>query len=222
MGIYKKHILPVQTGILFGVVVTSLLFMGLPLLTQIQRPHSNSEEGAHILISNTKPPPPPEPERDKKEPEKPKKKEVKKTTNKKVATAPKIKIPSFSMPGAAISGSINIGLVEKKDFNIDSSLRATAFKLTEVDQKPKILRYIDPQYPFLARRKNIEGVVVLLIVIDEDGYVQEPEIDSADPEGEGFEEEALKAIARYKYQPAIIDGEPVACLAIQPITFNLR
>jgi protein TonB len=222
VGIYKKHILPVQTGILVGLMVTSLLFIGLPLLTQVQRPHSKTEDYTRILISNSKPPPPPEPEREKEEPEKPKERELKKSTPEKITAVPKIEMPSFNMPGANISGSISIGLIEKTDFYIDASLMTTAFELTEVDQQPKIMRYIDPQYPFLARRKNIEGVVFLKIVIDKDGYVQEPEIYSVDPEGEGFEEEALKVVVKYKYQPAIVDGEPVDCIGIQQITFNLR
>jgi protein TonB len=222
METYKRHILPIQTGILVGVVVTAILFMGLPLLTQMQRAFSTKKESTRILISSAKPPPPPEPERDKKELEKPEKKAPKKTTAKKLSAVPKIEVPSFNMPGAAISGSISIGGLSQTEFNIDASLFATAFELSQVDQKPSVLRSIPPTYPFLAKRKNIEGQVMLRFVVDKDGYAQEPEVFSAEPEGAGFEEAALKAIARYKFKPAIKDGEAVDCIVRLPISFELR
>jgi hypothetical protein len=62
---YKKHILPVQTGIIVGILVTAILFMGLPLLSSMQRAHKEREKGTRVLITNTEPPPPPEPEKEK-------------------------------------------------------------------------------------------------------------------------------------------------------------
>ena len=222
METYKRHILPIQTGILVGVVVTAILFMGLPLLTQMQRAYSDKKESTRILISSAKPPPPPEPERDKKELEKPEKKAPKKTTTKTLTAVPKIDVPRFNMPGAAISGGIQISGLSQREFNIDASLFATAFELSQVDQKPSVLRSIPPQYPFLAKRKNIEGNVILRFVVDKDGYAQEPEVFSVEPEGAGFEEAALKAILRYKFKPAIKDGEAVDCIVRLPISFELR
>jgi protein TonB len=134
---------------------------------------------------------------------------------------PKIDLPSFNMPGAAISGGIRISGLTNKTFNVDASLFATAFGLSEVDQRPKVLRSVQPTYPFLAKRKNIEGKVWVRCVVDKDGYPQEPEVFKAEPEGV-FEDAALKAIARFKFQPAIKDGEPVDCIVVQPISFDLR
>jgi protein TonB len=54
-----------------------------------------------------------------------------------------------------------------------------------------------------------------------DGIAKEAEVVKADPAG-FFEEAALTAIARYKFRPAIKDGEAVDCIVRLPITFDLR
>jgi len=77
-------------------------------------------------------------------------------------------------------------------------------------EKPKrIGGTIAPEYPMGLKSRGIEGDVVVLIVIDEDGFVQNVRVIQSSGYTE-FDEEAKKAALREKYTPAARDGSPVS------------
>lgn len=202
-----------------ALVVTTLLFIGLPLLTQFQTTMKKRDRIQAVLISQRKPPPPPEPERDEKIEQK-KRQQPKKAKKAQRVARPKVdlQLPSF---GGGI-GTISIsGLINKDDFAMSDSLFVSAFKLNEVDQAPRVLRAMIPRYPFEARQKGIEGRVTLRFVVDKEGKAQEPEVVIGEPEGV-FDESALVAVKKYKFRPAYKDGEPVDCIVKLPIVFTLN
>lgn len=65
-----------------------------------------------------------------------------------------------------------------------------------------------PRFPGTEALKGSEGWVILSVVVDEDGGVIEPMIEDSSG-NEGFEREALRAVRRWRYQPALLNGEPV-------------
>jgi protein TonB len=69
--------------------------------------------------------------------------------------------------------------------------------------------------------QNIEGKVVVRVVIDKEGFPREAEVLSAEPEGV-FEEAALKSIDGYKFRPAVKNGKNVDCIARIPVIFKLK
>lgn len=95
------------------------------------------------------------------------------------------------------------------------------FTPNQVDQRPRILKPVTPEYPYQATINGIEGRVVLRFIVDENGRVQNPEVVKADPE-RVFEQAALAAIVKYKFIPAKIGGENVKCVAVLPIGFKLN
>jgi protein TonB len=207
-------------SIFFGLVATGVLFVALPLLTRIT-PDTNARRDKlpSVLISSHKPAPPPSEDRDK-----PKKQEVVEKEMQRSVKEDRRSQPKFDLPKAGISlspttiGSIQISMVS--DFEVSDSLYMSAFVPTEVDQPPQPLRTFPPQYPYIARRDNIEGRVVLKFVVDTDGIAKEPRVVEAEPEGI-FDESALKAIERYKFRPAMRNGKPVLCIVRLPISFKL-
>ncbi|MEO0368806.1 MAG: energy transducer TonB [Pseudomonadota bacterium] len=62
------------------------------------------------------------------------------------------------------------------------------------------------QYPSLALRRGIEGYVVVEFSVDPTGSVFNARITESVPEGI-FDKAALKAMAKFKYQPSVIDGQ---------------
>ncbi len=76
-----------------------------------------------------------------------------------------------------------------------------------ITSMPKIK--IAPQipYPPEAKSKNIEGLVLLEILIDENGKVRSAVV--IDSPGFGLDEAALKAIYLFEFAPALIDNKPV-------------
>jgi protein TonB len=84
--------------------------------------------------------------------------------------------------------------------------------------KLKLLHYVAPDYPALARTARIQGQVVLVAKVTEKGEVQNPEIISAHPL---FASAVLAAVKQWRYQPACLEGVPVALDYTIVINFNL-
>ncbi len=95
------------------------------------------------------------------------------------------------------------------------------FTPRQVDRPPRILKSVPPLYPFDAKTKGVEGRVVLRFVIDENGQILNPQIVKAEPEGI-FEESALSALAKYKFEPAVIGSKKVKCYVVLPMSFRLN
>lgn len=77
-----------------------------------------------------------------------------------------------------------------------------------------------PVYPTLARRLGKEGKVVLKLLIDMKGKLQDIEVIEA--AGIGFMEAAVTAVRKSTFAPARCNGENVASKAILSIYFNLE
>ena len=61
-------------------------------------------------------------------------------------------------------------------------------------------------YPEDAKAAGIEGAVILLIVIGEDGSVIEAQVLRSVPE---LDQAALDAAYQWRYEPTLLNGEPV-------------
>ena len=84
---------------------------------------------------------------------------------------------------------------------------------------PNFVNRVMPVYPFVAKRMNKEGKVVLRLTIDEHGRLLNTEvIESA---GYGFTEAALEAVKKSTYRPARKDGSSVLSRALLPVRFEL-
>jgi periplasmic protein TonB len=70
---------------------------------------------------------------------------------------------------------------------------------------PRLLYGPEPEYPPLARKTRLSGVVVIEAVIDEQGNVTGMHVISGDPL---LIPAALSAVSKRKYEPTILDGEP--------------
>ena len=100
----------IPIGVLSALIVTALLFLALPLLTQFQRAYKAKERAQAILISTRRPAPPPSEDRDR-----PKKQELKQNESQKKAkqtarTQVKFDAPRVSLAsGGSGVGGIKIG-----------------------------------------------------------------------------------------------------------------
>lgn len=65
-----------------------------------------------------------------------------------------------------------------------------------------------PSYPSRALQRGIEGFVELSFTVNRFGSVIDPVVINAMPEGI-FDRSALQSISRWKYSPAMNNGEPV-------------
>jgi protein TonB len=77
----------------------------------------------------------------------------------------------------------------------------------------------DPEYPEEARRAGREGLVVLKIVVDEEGRVTVADVLRGD---EPFATAAVRAVRTWRYRPATLDGSPISIYRVVKVPFRLR
>ena len=75
---------------------------------------------------------------------------------------------------------------------------------------------ISPDYPPRALARGIEGWVIVQFTISETGTVKDPVVVEAKP-SDIFDEAALKAIARWRYNPRVEGGIAVERVGVQTI-----
>ncbi|WPB78632.1 energy transducer TonB [Archangium violaceum] len=89
----------------------------------------------------------------------------------------------------------------------------------QVDTEPSVASEVKIPYPDEARRAGIEGTVTLSITIDSEGRVVKASIVKG--LGYGLDEAARTALMRFRFKPAIKNGEPVSTEMKYSYTFVL-
>jgi periplasmic protein TonB len=83
---------------------------------------------------------------------------------------------------------------------------------------PQLVRNIHPVYPPLAKQTRTQGTVRLDCVIDPQGNVTQVKLVSGHPL---LVEAALDAVRQWKYQPTLLNGQPVAVEMQVTVNFTL-
>lgn len=78
----------------------------------------------------------------------------------------------------------------------------------------------EAKYSLEARKKKIEGVVLVSIIVDASGSPQNPRI--LKPLGYGLDEAAIDAVKSYRFKPAMKDGHPVPVMMTIQVNFRLK
>jgi TonB family protein len=123
----------------------------------------------------------------------------------------------FGRGGGFASGGVIGGT---GDPNAAAAGASDALSVGDLDARPRAVFQVKPTYPPELRRKDIAGKVVVLFVVDAEGKVAGPRIESStDP---AFERPALDAVRQWKYEPGMRDGKKVSVKMRAPITFAVQ
>lgn len=130
--------------------------------------------------------------------------------------------PSFGspQPGSSLSG-VPEGVIfpgtdlppppapmEKKEpIRVSSPLAAS-----------KLIHRVDPVYPPLAIQTRVEGIVLLQVVINEEGLVGDVKVIRGHPL---LRESAVEAVRKWKYTPTVLNGIAVPVRATITVNFRL-
>lgn len=77
------------------------------------------------------------------------------------------------------------------------------------DRRAMPIVRIPPRYPQRALMRNVEGWVLLEFTITASGTVEDIRVVEAEPPNV-FDQESMRALRNWKYQPKLVNGRPVA------------
>lgn len=86
--------------------------------------------------------------------------------------------------------------------------------------KPVLIHRVNPEYPDVARKSRVQGIVILEAVITKEGTVENvkvlrgvhPLLDQA----------AVNAVKQWRYKPATLNGKPVRVHSTVTVNFKLK
>jgi len=84
---------------------------------------------------------------------------------------------------------------------------------------PHAIYQPDPPYSKKAREKKLQGQVWLSIIVGTDGTTRDVKVSKS--LGLGLDEEAVKAVQTWKFNPATLEGKPVAVQLEVSVGFHL-
>lgn len=106
------------------------------------------------------------------------------------------------------------------DDEVPSSTGAACEPIKTVKrQHPTAIYSAAPDYSEKARKKHLQGTVVLSLIVDAEGVPRD--IHVTKPLGMGLDEEAVKAVRNWRFKPALEDGKPVTFPTTVEVDFRL-
>lgn len=98
--------------------------------------------------------------------------------------------------------------------------RAQEAKVAGTDvPAPRRTKFVAPAYPADAQARGLRGIVILELVVDEQGRVASADVIRSVPP---FDEAALSAARQWEYEVTQMEGRPVRVRVTVPITFALK
>ncbi len=91
-------------------------------------------------------------------------------------------------------------------------------RVSEGVEEGLILNKVKPIYPPLARQARIQGTVILKVLINKSGDVENMQLFSGHPL---LAQAALDAVKRWKYKPYLLNGAPVEVETRVTVNFTL-
>lgn len=94
----------------------------------------------------------------------------------------------------------------------------------EIERKttPVLIREFKPNYTKEAREAKIQGIVEMSAVVLEDGSVGDVTVTKSLDQQYGLDDEAVKAMKKWRFKPGTKDGKPVPVTVSVEMSFTLR
>ena len=106
--------------------------------------------------------------------------------------------------------------IERASIEIDTGLELSNASISATDGDYLPLVAIAPQYPTRAAQRGIQGWCLVSFTVDGLGNVIEDTIAVVDAEPPNiFDRSSVRAAARFKFQPRVVDGQGVEVAGVQ-------
>ena len=125
---------------------------------------------------------------------------------------------AMSVASAGGAGDNGSGTDGSDDSGAGTGTEGASIRL---DEKPRWLKRVEPEYPRIAKLTGVEGVVILSVYIDESGHVTDTKVIKS-LGNTGCDEAAVTAAMQWRFIPAQRDGRPLAMWFSVPVLFQLE
>lgn len=112
-----------------------------------------------------------------------------------------------------------VSLLKKKITSVENKTKATTF--IKADNRPYKLKNPKPNYPSAARRRGMQGMVLLSIKVNKKGFVEYIHIEKTS----GFrvlDQSAVNSVSKWQFVPAKRENEFVSSVVEIPIRFQMN
>jgi protein TonB len=120
-------------------------------------------------------------------------------------------------PVENLEGNINVDVDKVVD-----ELLPLPDQFVPFEEAPVQITSVQPKYPELAQRANIQGTVWVKALVDKEGKVRDVLIVKDSGANAGFEEAAIEAAKQTVWKPAISNGQPIAVWVTYKVEFKLK
>ena len=86
-------------------------------------------------------------------------------------------------------------------------------------EKANLVHQVMPEYPPIAKRARVQGVVLLEATISKEGTIRDLRVISGNTL---LNEAAIQAVQQWRYKPTILNGEPVEVITTITVNFTLQ
>ncbi len=118
-----------------------------------------------------------------------------------------------------VRGGVEGGVEGRVIGEIQGEIEKGVLILDEEDEKPKLIKKVEPVYPESAKKNGISGEVIVQVTNDIYGRVVMVKILKSIPE---LDDAAVEAVRQWIYEPYLVDGKPVKVAFKVSIHFRLR
>lgn len=131
----------------------------------------------------------------------------------------------LDVAAGAIAFSVSSGAAHFRKLTISEITDADPPLMAELAKRPgfvgpKVLEEVKPRYTAGAMARKSAGIVMFLVTVRRDGTAGAMRLEQfLDPE---LEHEAFSALRRWRFSPALLDGQPMEVRVEVELTFELR
>ncbi len=132
-------------------------------------------------------------------------------------------IPAGTQVGDVYSSTIGTELAAVKPPEPPKTAPPQATRATRVRvgtiSESQLIKKVQPQYPAIAQRTHVEGVVEFTAVISKTGTIENLQLVRGHPL---LVNAAREAILQWRYKPTLLNGEPVEVITNILVNFTLN
>ena len=88
-----------------------------------------------------------------------------------------------------------------------------------VEELPEAITKVSPEYPDIARQANVDGTVLMQVLVGKDGKVKDAKVVKSVAM---LDAAALAAVRQWIFKPALSNNKPVAVWVAVPMKFTLN